>query len=136
MRGTNVAFREACSMLEQHKRNDTRCKNASVDWHVQIVYPGSPDQKLHMDDTRGGGKRCYFTFIIPLVENPRAGGTFFPKLGRVFASYGGGVLFDGRIEHAGLGNKSKITRYFLYAAIHTGIDPNCEVKTTRKSRTS
>lgn len=127
MKSTNVAFHKACEIVNQQKKNDTKCKRASVDWHVQMVKPNSPDQPLHEDDvSTGKGGRCYYTLIVPLVDNPKAGGTYFPKLDHVFASYGGALMFDGRIEHAGLGNRSDTTRYFLYAAIHTGGDPNCD----------
>ena len=92
-----------------------------------IVYPGSPDQTVHVDDSKFkvGGKRCYFTFIVPLTSDPKTGGTNFPKLNYTFTSYGGALMFDGAVEHAGLGNRSSTkNRIFLYAAIHTGRDEN------------
>jgi ectoine hydroxylase-related dioxygenase (phytanoyl-CoA dioxygenase family) len=60
------------------------------------------------------------------VDDVLAGGTHFPKLNHTFTSYGGVLVFDGTIEHAGLGNRSKKNRYFLYAAIYTGKDKNCD----------
>lgn len=127
MAGVNVAFSEANEMVDRLKRADNRCKNARCDWHAQVVFPGSPDQDPHVDDnTKQRGKRCFYTFILPLVNNPRAGGTHFPKLGRTFTSFGGALIFDGAVEHAGLGNRSQQNRYFLYAAIYTGKDANCD----------
>lgn len=125
MRSVNVAFAGACTIIDGIKHSDKRCKRAVVDWHVQLVYPGSPDQDVHIDDKETRGARCYYTFILPLTDNPRAGGTHFPALGHTFASYGGALCFNGTVEHAGLGNRSIQDRYFLYAAIHTGSDPNC-----------
>lgn len=129
MRSVNVAFADMCRMVENVCQNDIRCANATVDWHVQMVYPGSNDQPLHMDDTEDDrGARCYYTYIVPLVDNPRAGGTHFPKLNNTFSTYGGAVLFDGTVEHAGMGNRSQQVRYFIYAAIYTGTDENCDPK--------
>ena len=126
MREVNVAFHRACDMVDHLRRNDGRCARAKVDWHLQQVLPGSPDQELHIDDrTHGSARRCFYTFIVPLTDNPSAGGTFFPKLGKVFSAYGGALCFDGTVEHAGLGNRSQQTRHFLYAAIYTGRDENC-----------
>lgn len=126
MRTVNVAFMDACKLVESVKRTDARCKKCKVDWHLQRVSPGSPDQKLHVDDTTTQrGRRCYYTLIVPLTDNPLAGGTKFPTLGVVFTTYGGAVLFDGSVEHAGVGNRSHSMRYFLYAALYTGQDANC-----------
>lgn len=125
MRKVNVAFAFACEIVDNIRK--TNCSSrAKVDWHVQLVLPGSPDQDIHVDDKDSRrGRRCYYTFIVPLTDNPRAGGTSFPKLGTVFTSYGGAVCFDGTVEHAGLGNRSQQPRHFLYAAIYTGKDENC-----------
>lgn len=117
MRSSNPAFDTACAITES-----IEC-GVNVDWHVQLVFPGSPDQVVHADHQRA---KCYYTVLVPLVDNPRAGGTFFPKLDRTFASYGSAVVFDGTVEHAGLGNRSQQYRYFLYAAVYTGRDPNCQ----------
>lgn len=131
MRSVNVAFAKACALTERLRRSDVRCGHAKVDWHAQVVFPGSPDQVVHTDDrTDRRGRRCYYTLIVPLVDNPRAGGTYFPALGgsggTVFASYGGALCFDGTVEHAGLGNRSRQNRYFLYAVVYSGRDGNCD----------
>ena len=127
MRKKNGAFDVACGLLDSLRCSDKRCARAKVDWHVQVVYPGSPDQPVHVDDSndRGGG-RCYYTMIVPLVDDPKAGGTYFPSLDYVFTSYGGLLVFRGDVAHAGVGNRSSNDRYFLYAAVYTGKDPNCD----------
>lgn len=126
MREVNVAFRDACALADEVKRMHCKGRKTRIDWHVQRVLPGSPDQPLHVDDQNAKlGARCYYTLIVPLTDNPRSGGTSFPKLGTVFARYGGAVCFDGTVEHAGLGNRSQQDRHFLYAAIYTGKDVNC-----------
>lgn len=124
MRRTNGAMRTAYDIATSVKIMNPKCKRAKIDWHVMIVHPKSPDQALHIDDVGRGGSRCYYTLIIPLTSDPRAGGTYFPSLKRTFTYYGGYVLFDGKIEHAGIGNKSDKDRLFLYAAIYTGTDKN------------
>jgi hypothetical protein len=80
---------------------------------------------VHADD-EGKRARCYYTLIVPLVDNPLAGGTHFPDHGHTFSEYGGALIFDGRIRHLGLGNRSTVDRYFLYAAIYTGSDDNSD----------
>ena len=126
MASVNAAFFKARSMADALKRSDGRCAKARVDWHAQVVFPGSPDQPTHVDDREDRrGTRCFYTMIVPLVENKSAGGTHFPTLNHTFASFGGALVFDGAIEHAGLGNRSRQNRYFLYAAIYTGKDFNC-----------
>jgi hypothetical protein len=126
MKFVNDAFRKACDMIDVLKESDRKCKKAHVDWHAQVVFPGSPAQDPHIDDrTSKRGKRCFYTMIVPLVDDIRAGGTYFPKLNHTFASFGGVLIFDGTIEHAGLANQSTQNRFFLYAAIYTGKDDNC-----------
>ena len=120
----NAAFRVAQRLAEEVMRQSRRCAGARVDWHVQMVKPGSPRQGLHVDDD--DPSRCYYTLILPLVDDVRAGGTYFPGLDRTFAEYGAAVVFDGSVEHAGLANLSERTRYFLYAAMYTGTDENCD----------
>ena len=125
MREVNVAFAQACEMA--HRIQKQQCTSKStVAWHAMIVRPGSPDQNVHVDDKqfRVGGKRCYYTLIIPLSSDPEAGGTHFPTLGHTFCDYGGALMFDGSVQHAGLGNRSWGDRIFLYAAIHSGKDEN------------
>jgi len=125
MREVNVAFARACDIAATIQAQN--CKSRStIAWHAMLVHPGSPDQKVHVDDAKFkvGGKRCYFTFIVPLTSDPKAGGTHFPKLEYTFAEYGGALMFDGSVEHAGLGNRSNTDRVFLYAAIHSGKDEN------------
>jgi hypothetical protein len=126
MKRINVAFSQACDMCEHIKKMSPRCSKANVEWHAMLVHPGSPNQPVHIDDEKSThkGKRCYFTFIIPLTSTPKSGGTYFPKLGKIFSSFGGAVVFDGAVEHAGLENKSTEDRIFLYAAIFTGKDEN------------
>ena len=122
---SNAAFRTAARMADDVKALDPRrCAHAKVDWHVNMVMPGSKAQELHRDDD--ADERCYYTLIVPLVNNPHAGGTHFPALDRTFADFGAAVLFDGSVQHAGLANRSQQTRYFLYAAIYTGVDENCD----------
>jgi hypothetical protein len=121
----NVAFANAIDLADGVRRNMGRCPKAKIVWHAQIVHPGSPDQDRHVDDRpRRRGKGCYFTLIIPLTQDPKAGGTHFPLLDRTFSSFGGALVFDGSVEHAGLGNRSTRDRIFLYAAIFTGKDEN------------
>jgi hypothetical protein len=124
MRETNNAMRTAHDVATNVRTMDTRCKNAKIDWHVTIVHPESPDQDVHIDDIERRGSRCYYTLIVPLTSDSRAGGTYFPDLNRTFTYYGGYVLFDGAIEHFGIGNKSNKDRVFIYAAIYTGADKN------------
>ena len=126
MKMVNVAFARACDMSENIKKMIPKCNKANVEWHAMLVHPGSPNQPVHIDDAQSTkkGKRCYYTFIIPLTSNPKSGGTHFPKLDKTFSSFGGAVVFDGAVEHAGLGNKSSEDRVFLYAAIFTGKDVN------------
>lgn len=64
--------------------------------------------------------------VISLVDNPNAGSTFSPELRKTFASFGGALMFDGSVEHVGLGNRSTQICYFLYSAIYTGQDSDCE----------
>ena len=125
MRQENVAFDKMCRMAEYVKQGDARCGKAKAAWHVQRVSPGSEDQGVHADD-EGKRARCYYTLIVPLVDNPLAGGTHFPDHGHTFSEYGGALVFDGRIRHLGLGNRSTVDRYFLYAAIYTGSDDNSD----------
>lgn len=126
MRGVNVAFARMCQMVEHIKSADPRCGRAKAVWHMQKVSPGSPDQEPHSDDV-GGRARCYYTLIVPLTDNPLAGGTHFPDHGHTFADYGGALVFNGIIKHAGLGNRTTDQdRYFLYAAIYTGTDKNSD----------
>lgn len=121
----NVAFAYAIDIADGVRRNMGRCPKANIVWHAQIVHPGSSDQPLHVDDKpKRRRKGCYFTLIIPLTQDPRSGGTHFPLLNRTFSSFGGALAFDGSVEHAGLGNRSKKDRIFLYAAIFTGEDRN------------
>jgi len=126
MREVNVAFSKACDIADNIRTQ--RCTSRStIAWHAMIVHPGSPDQKVHVDDSAfkvGKGKRCYYTLIVPLTSDPKAGGTHFPKLEYTFSEYGGALMFDGAVEHAGLGNRSNSDRVFLYAAIHSGKDEN------------
>lgn len=126
MKMVNVAFAHACDMCENIKKMAPKCNKANVEWHAMLVHPGSPNQPVHVDDEQSTkrGKRCYYTFIIPLTSSPNSGGTYFPKLDKTFSSFGGGVVFDGGVEHAGLANKSSNDRIFLYAAIFTGKDVN------------
>lgn len=124
MRRANRAMRIAYDIATSVRSMNPRCKRAKIGWHVMIVHPKSPDQVLHIDDDGQGGSRCYYTLIIPLTSDPRAGGTYFPNLKRIFTHYGGYVLFDGKVEHAGIGNRSNSDRLFLYAAIYTGTDEN------------
>ena len=101
------------------------CPNAKIDWHAQIVHPGSPGQNPHIDDPN---KRrvdgCYYTLIVPLTFDRQAGGTHFPSLDYMFASFGGALVFDGKLEHAGLGNPTSSDRIFLMAVVYTGQDPS------------
>lgn len=127
MKNVNVAFAEATRLADGVKvhMGGAICKRAKVVWHAQIVHPGASRQDIHVDD---GSKRCYYTLIVPLTSDPRAGGTYFPGLddnrGRTFSAFGGAVAFDGNIEHAGLANRSANDRIFLYAVILTGKDFN------------
>ena len=95
-----------------------------------MVHPGSPSQDVHIDDaaSRRGGNRCYYTLIVPLSSHSSLG-THFPTLnsnrGHTFATFGGALVFDGGVEHAGLANRSTHDRIFLYAAVFTGEDKNC-----------
>lgn len=127
MKKENEAFRNACEMIDSVKSSNHKCKKAKVEWHVMMVHPGSPAQDAHIDDAQStrGGARCYYTFILPLTSNPKGGGTHFPQQNVVFSSFGGALLFDGAVLHAGLANESKEDRVFLYAAIFTGKDHNC-----------
>jgi hypothetical protein len=128
MANVNAAFRDAVEIARRVPEMNSKCKNSKINivWHAMIVFPGSPDQPLHIDDAQStkAGRRCYFTLIVPLTYDPKAGGTHFPKLQRTFSSFGGALAFDGGVEHAGLGNRSKKDRIFLYAAIFTGKDHN------------
>ena len=78
-------------------------------------------------ETSAGGPdapRCYLTLIVPLTDHPEQGGTQFADLGTV-SPLGGAVAFGGRVDHRGTANRSAHTRFFLYAAVHSGDDPNC-----------
>ena len=125
MSNVNVAFAHAIDIADKVRRHMGACPNANIVWHAQIVHHGSPDQPLHVDDRpKRRGKGCYFTMIVPLTQDPRAGGTHFPLLDHTFSSFGGALVFDGSVEHAGLGNPTSRDRIFLYAAIFTGRDHN------------
>lgn len=125
MRDVNVAFARACDLVDTLRLSDGKCARANVDWHAQIVMPGSPRQELHVDDGAGrSAQRCYYTMIVPLVDHRDAGGTYIPAFNQVFASYGSAIVFDGAVEHGGSENRSRHDRYFLYAAIYTGTDQN------------
>ena len=130
MKDVNVAFATACDMAEtvrnRYCKSSSSSRTTSVAWHAMIVHPGSPDQPVHVDDSKFkvGGTRCYYTLILPLTGDAKAGGTHFPALNYTFAEYGGVLVFDGAVEHAGLGNRSNSDRVFLYAAIHSGKDEN------------
>jgi len=128
MANVNSAFRDAVELARRVPEMNSKCKNSKINvvWHAMIVFPGSPDQPIHIDDAQStqAGRRCYFTLIVPLTFDPKAGGTNFPKLHKTFSSFGGALAFDGGVEHAGLGNRSKTNRIFLYAAIFTGKDHN------------
>ena len=128
MREVNVAFAKACEIAEGIRKMNPTCKKANIEWHVMIVHPGSPSQPVHVDDEASllpRRKRCYYTLIIPLTPpRPGSGGTHFPKLGHTFVSFGGALVFDGGVEHAGLANRSSHDRIFLYAAVFTGKDRN------------
>lgn len=122
----NAAFAKAIEIADGIRKNmsSPKCrKAANIIWHAQIVHPGSPDQDVHTDDN-GKRKGRYFTLIVPLTQDPRAGGTYFPLLNHTFSCFGGVLAFDGTVEHAGMGNRSDTDRVFLYAAIFTGKDHN------------
>ena len=121
----NVAFAKVNDIAHNIQKMYCRGRPSTVAWHAMIVHPGSPTQEVHVDDEKFvRNKRCYYTLIIPLTNNPQAGGTYFPQLGFVFCAFGGALMFDGAVEHAGLGNPSNANRVFLYAAIHSGKDEN------------
>lgn len=131
MAEVNVAFRKATQLVEGARAMAPKCRNATAEWHAMLVRPGSPDQPLHIDDTRAaaGSKRCFYTFLMPLqAENERAGATVFPRGSGaddlVFYRVGDALLFDGAIAHYGRGNRSAHDRIFLYAALFTGRDAN------------
>ena len=123
MKAINVAFQDACDLAESVRKMNPKCKRAKIEWHAMIVHPGSPDQPSHVDDS-SGENLCYYTLIVPLTSNPDSGGTHFPVMNHVFRSFGGALVFDGGVTHAGLGNRSKEDRIFLYAAIFSNIDNN------------
>lgn len=89
-----------------------------------MVHPNSPRQEDHVDDTGRKSSRCFYTLIIPLTFDVQAGGTYFPDLNLTFTHFGGYVLFDENIVHAGLANLSKSDRFLLLAVIYTGRDEN------------
>lgn len=125
MARVNAAFAKAVDIAGDVRKRMMNPKHRKVNivWHAQIVQPRSPDQPVHVDD--GGRQRGrYLTLIIPLTQDPRAGGTHFPSLDYTFSSFGGALAFDGTVTHAGLGNRSNTDRVFLYAAIFTGKDRN------------
>jgi hypothetical protein len=122
----NSAFAYAVELADGVRKHmgGPACKKANIVWHAQIVHPNSPNQALHMDDDVKHKRRYYYTLIIPLTNDHQAGGTFVPLLNKTFASFGGAIVFDGAVEHAGMGNKTNNDRIFLYAAIFTGYDRN------------
>jgi hypothetical protein len=117
----NPAFQIADANARAVRKTMPGCKSAKVHWHAMLVRPGSPDQDVHDD---AAGKKCYYTYIVPLTSAPRSGGTYFPGMNLTFQSFGGAVLFGGDVLHKGLGNHSQSERVFLFAAIYTGRDPN------------
>lgn len=118
---SNPAFRLASEQVHG-ARAALGCPSARITWHAMLVRPGSPDQEVHIDGT-GRGK-CYYTYVVPLMQSPEGGGTYFPEAGLTFRSVGRAILFGGDVHHKGLGNRSAHDRIFLYAAMHSGPDPN------------
>ena len=89
----------------------------------------SAAQDAHLDAGGRDAPRVYLTLLVPLNHHPGSGGTEFPGHpeldGRVLSPLGGAVAFGGRVLHRGAANDSQEDRLFLYAAVHTGGDPNC-----------
>lgn len=123
MAGVSKAFRAVHELALGYR---ARCgmKSATVDWHVVRVDAGSDRQPSHQDAGGPDAPRCYLTLIVPLTDHPEQGGTQFADLGTV-SPLGGAVAFGGRVDHRGTANRSAHTRFFLYAAVHSGDDPNC-----------
>ena len=91
MARVNVAFARAIELADGVRKHmgGSNCRKANIVWHAQLVHPGSPDQNLHTDDDGKRKRGCYHTLIIPLTQDPRAGGTWFPLLNHTFSSFGG-----------------------------------------------
>ena len=98
------------------------------------VEPGVVDGEYHRDifvksPEDFSGMPFYITHIIYLDNisstiycigsqtNPDSNPLIYPKL-TVQSDYGKMVLFDGRIIHKGLGNKSNTTRYAIYISYY------------------
>ena len=114
----NDAFRTAAQTLVETKRR-LDCERATITWHAMLVRPGSPDQNEHVDSN--GRNKCYYTFIIPLTS-PLEAAAVLSRNGIDVPSLGGAVLFGGNAQ--GLGQPLGVGAGVLYAAVHTGKDPN------------
>ena len=124
MRKVNGAFAKVCSLAEGVKKMTAKCKHADIEWHVMIVEPGAPDQRMHVDDGTSLGNRCYYTLLVPLTNHANSGGTYIHFMSQTFSTFGAVLLFVGSVEHFGTANNSNFNRLFLYAAIFTSADNN------------
>jgi hypothetical protein len=100
---------------------------------IMVVEPGAEIQPWHQDHD---GSTGYFTILIALNdsddehENALMGGTELcmptkpPLMVVVPPRKGHGLVFDGRVIHRGLANRSRTTRYFYYVSLSTVPDKN------------
>jgi len=114
--------------IEHFKDKEAGCTHAH--WGIIVTLPHAKrmNQTWHRD---AAGTPCYATLLIPLTNDdstvhpadglPKAGGTEIKKPDSnvpIQANpYLGMTIFDGEVEHRGLGNVSDATRTFLYITI-------------------
>jgi len=97
--------------------------------NLQRVLPGSPDQAWHRDAAAQG--RGYVTILCALGDQDRrTGGTEFRDAGAAATPLRRGdcVVFDGGVEHRGLGNRGDVARWFAYVVVSTRACPNLEAQ--------